>query len=449
MNFNKILAYGNAARKGLPISRSAWKSPTDIRRMQNEAIHKAVSIAYYHTEFYRKKYDAAGVHPDDIRSLEDLPKLPITTKQELIDNFDAAIPAPMNRDLSFLMGTSGTTGQAIQIYKDQIWLAHAFGFTLRMRRLHDMGIPKAAFIYDANAENNIETQMEIFLKYFSRHALQISVETEVGEIMTMLENSKVNYIATYPSMMRELARLRRDGRGQNLRIKKVGVSGELLDDFSRRYIEEAFDCECYNAYISTEGGPVALECPHKKMHLNSDFVNVEIVDQQGRPRPVGEDGLILVTCYDTGYGTPIIRYNGCADIGQISDETCSCGQNTPIMGPIKGRSVESIRLPDGRVYHAFSMTIPMEKIQLEFGKGRLRTYQIWQSDPATVSISLIRNEAKTAPDDDLADLLTVVREKYGKQLGSDITLTVKEVKYEDLQKVDNIGMPTPLVLGMR
>ena len=119
------------------------------------------------------------------------------------------------------------------------------------------------------------------------------------------------------------------------------------------------------------------------------------------------------------------------------------------MGPIKGRSVESIRLPDGRVYHAFSMTIPMEKIQLEFGEGRLRTYQIWQSDPATVSISLIRNEAKTAPDDDLADLLTVVREKYGKQLGSDITLTVKEVKYEDLQKVDNIGMPTPLVLGMR
>ena len=131
--------------------------------------------------------------------------------------------------------------------------------------------------------------------------------------MKKLENTNVNYICTYTGVMRELATLRKNGMGGNLHIKMVGLTGEILDEYTRSHIEEAFGCQCYSAYISTEGGTIAQECGNKKMHIHTDFVTPEIVDSKGNGLPPGEDGLILLTCHDGSYGTPIIRYSGCAD----------------------------------------------------------------------------------------------------------------------------------------
>ena len=111
-----------------------------------------------------------------------------------------------------------------------------------------------------------------------------------------------------------------------------------------QHIEEAFGCECFGLYSSTEGGLTAWECVNKKMHCSTDSVTVEIVDGQGNPLPAGVDGNILLTCHDRGLGTPLIRYAGCADVGQLADETCDCGVHTPILGQVKGRIVDSVHL---------------------------------------------------------------------------------------------------------
>ena len=439
---------GKAAGKSVTIYRRPWKSEEYIRKVQGKALHRAVSIAYHYTQFYKDKYNSHGVHPDDIQSIDDLSKLPVITKKELIDNFENAVPALIDKESAFLLGTSGTTGQSFQLYKDYTWLAHGFAFALRTLKIHGIRfLPRVAFIFDSNSNTIIEKKTQSYFKYFSRGTAIIPVEEDMEQIMKKLEKTNVNYICTYTGVMRELATLRKNGMGRNLKIKMVGLTGEILDEYTRRHIEEAFGCKCYSAYISTEGGTIAQECRNKKMHIHTDFVTPEIVDSRGTPLPDGEDGLILLTCYDGSYSTPIIRYSGCADIGQILPEKCDCGFNTPIMANIRGRVVDAIHLPDGRVFHAFAMTIPMEKIQRNYSRGRIRRYQIEQHDLDRITISIVRDDSTADANDSLSDLLKIIEKTYSDQLGKSTSIVVKEKRFEELTRIDNDGMPMPLVLS--
>ncbi len=445
MNFTRLAGIPKAVVSGYLLSRKSWESQECLRELQNKALQKTVATAYYQTIFFKEKYDTHGVHPNDINTVEDLAKLPITTKKELMDNFEDALPRSLNKKAALLMGTSGTTGQPIDVYKDFKWVAHLFAYFLFLLKLHKMKSIKAAFIADINSHSTIEQRAHGFLKLFARKAVILPVEKDLVKVMKKLENEDVNYIATYPGVMRELATLKKNGMGKNLNISKIGLAGEMLDDCTREHIEEAFNCTCYSSYISTEGGPIAIECEHKNLHVNSGSVIVEAVDQNGRLVPKEEDGRILLTCIDGGSGTPIIRYDGCSDIGQLQTKTCDCGLNTPIMAPIKGRVVDTIHLPDGRIYHAFAMTVPMWEIQKECGMDFIRQYQIVQHHLDKITISFIRNSAKVKPEDSLTRHIEIIKERYQKKLGEDVEISVREV--DELPRGANPSMPAPLVLS--
>jgi len=445
MGLGEFFGAGRALFKGYSFSKNVFKSPKALKKLQNRRLHNLVSTAYLQTEFYREKYDRHGVHPDDIQTVEDLSKLPIVTKDELTSHFEATIPTPLNREKALLMGTSGSTGRPLQVYKDDLWLAHFFGFGLMMRRHHKMGMPRVAFILDVGSQGSIENYTLAYAKYFSKLAMVLPVELDIVEMMEQLEKSNINYIATYTGIMRELATLKNNGMGQNLNLKKIGLSGEILDDYTREHVENTFGCPCYSAYVSTEGGPIAVECKNKKMHIYSDATIMEIVDEQGKPVPKGQDGRVVLTNPIKGYSTPIIRYSGCADVGRLLEEDCDCGVNTPIIGPIQGRVTDSIHLPNGKIYHAFSMTIPMEKIQKQYARNRIRQYQIVQHELNSIIISIVRNKEKAKPDDTLEDIMDVIKKRYQEQLGKEMNLAIREVK--EIPKGNNPGMPTPLVIS--
>ncbi|MCP4602229.1 MAG: phenylacetate--CoA ligase family protein [Proteobacteria bacterium] len=449
MGIGKVFRIGKAVFDGYRLSKNVCKSSKYIEKLQNKRLSKAVATAYYETDFYREKYDSHGVKPRDIQGIEDLSKLPIVTKQELMDNFETAIPKSLNRERAIAIGTSGSTGQPLQVYKDQMWLAHCFGFAFLMRRIHKMGLPRVGFIFDVGSSGSIEQHIQDnsvwYAKYFAPRTLILPVDLDIVEIMEKLEEAKVQYLCTYTGIARELATLRKNGMGKNLKIKKVGLTGEILDDYTRQHIESAFECTCYTSYASTEAGPIALECENKNMHVYSDTCIVEVTDEQGNAMPKGEDGRIVLTCPVMGLSTPVIRYNGCSDAGRILPGKCNCGVNTPIMGPIQGRLTDSIHLPNGKIYHAFSMTIPMEKILRDHSRDRIRQYQIVQGKVDEITISLLRNKAKTEPDDSLSDIMKIIKKKYQEQLGSEVHLTLNEV--EEIPKGNNMAMPTPLVLS--
>lgn len=442
MEFDRVKFLVKIFFNGYRYARRTYSSRENLRAVENEALRRAIHIAYHETDFYRERFDRAGIKPGDIRTIEDLSLIPITTKKDLADNFAALIPRSMDKNRSYLLRTSGSTGNPIQVYKDEGWVTHVVASAIRLIKMHTTVFPKTALILDSKSRGAYEKHSVNFYKYIGARISIISVQQDIEKIMTDLEICRPDYIVTYTGVMRELARLRKAGRGRQLRLRKVALTGEILDDFTRAYIEDAFDCLCYSTYISTEGGPMASECVNKKLHANIDANTLEIVDSQGQPVKKGEDGFVVMTCHDGGHGTPVIRYSGCADMSRWTDETCDCGYQTPILSSIRGRADDAIHLPDGRVCHAFNMTIPMEKIQRGNQGELIRQYQIVQHDFDRIDISLVRNaDAHELPE----DLLHQIGRVYQEQLGPLVNISVKEVP--SISRSSSSVARAPLVLS--
>ena len=130
----------------------------------------------------------------------------------------------------------------------------------------------------------------------------------IKEVMKKLNAFNPDIILTYPVTYQNLAFLKYKGFGKNVNPKFMFVSGYLLDDYTRSYVEEAFNCKMFNGYgaaeTSSEAG-VAIECPEKKWHINHDYFHVEAIDDSMEPVDLGKIGHIVVTRL-FGKGTPII-----------------------------------------------------------------------------------------------------------------------------------------------
>ncbi len=445
MNLKKACGIVNAFSDGFMQHGHIFKDSRKYAAFRDKRLRRTVMTAYYETDFYRRKYDEHGVKPEEISTIADLHKLPIVTKEELIDNFEDAIPRSLDRENAYLMGTSGSTGRPIQIYKDYNFISQFVSSSLQGIRMHRLGIPKVCFIMDNLSADNFESTLETYMKIGMGYFKVMTVQQDLLDMIKELQRFNPDYIMTYTGILREIATVVKNTPGIKFRLKKVCVGGEMLDAYTRQHIEEAFGCPCYNFYAATEGGFIAWECEHKKMHIKAEDITLEIVDAEGHVVPPGQDGHILMTCHDGGRGTPIIRYSGCSDISHLESKPCSCGVNTQILGQIHGRVVDSIHLPDGRIYHAFYMTIPMEKLQREHFNDHIAQYQIVQHDLEHISISLVRNK-EVAGDKPLNQTIDMIAAEYQKLLGEQVKLIVQEVN--TLPRTDNAGTPIPLVQSM-
>ncbi|HEC76485.1 MAG TPA: phenylacetate--CoA ligase family protein, partial [Thermoplasmatales archaeon] len=337
----------------------AWRlKPEEIRKYQGKALKKAVKYAYK-APLYHKKYKKAGVHPDNIHGIKDLQKLPLIFKEDLIKGFpDDIIPVGYKKDNSYLVGTSGSSGRPVTMYKDMEYITiealagirqlRAYGMNWRKTRITNIGdfsIPKTT-----DEECLKKGLMGNLSPFFSLNNYQMLYTGEEAKKLLMeVGKFKPELLIGYTSVLMGLATLKMKGFGKNVEPKYIISSGEVLDDYSRHYIQKAFDAKVLNLYATTEGGSIAFECLNGNFHINSDFVNVEILDKNGEPVGENEFGSIVITRLYPG-GTPIIRYTGLNDIGSLKNEYCDCGMNTPLMKSLEGRKKDAIVFPDGRIF---------------------------------------------------------------------------------------------------
>ena len=155
----------------------------------------------------------------------------------------------------------------------------------------------------------------------------------------------------YPSALAHIAR-RAEARGVDLQaagVKVAFVTAEQLLDAHKATIEEAFACRVANGYGGRDLGFAAHQCPEGGMHLSAEDIVLEIVNEDGAPVPVGEEGEIVVTHLATS-DFPFIRYRT-GDLGVLSDATCSCGRGLPLLQSVQGAN-DRPRRSRGRHGHA-------------------------------------------------------------------------------------------------
>ncbi|MES2090994.1 MAG: AMP-binding protein [Pseudomonadota bacterium] len=209
------------------------------------------------------------------------------------------------------------------------------------------------------------------------------------QLMAKVQALDPTVIATYPSAAVLLAEERLAGRLE-IAPREVWTGGETLSVSMRKLVQQAFGCQVVDSYGASEFISMAIDCPYGHLHLNSDWVILESVDDQGRVLPAGEAGTSTLLTNLANHVQPLIRYN-LGDSIRLYSHACACGSHLPVI-EVQGRSDDTLRL--GRPGEKAVSVLPLAfSTVLEEGAG-LFDFQIVQQGPSELLLSTgMRGEA--------------------------------------------------------
>ena len=343
-----------------------------IVALQNERLAATVRRVYENVPFYRNKMEQAGVTPDDIRTIDDLHKLPFSYKQDLRDTYPYGLFAVPLKDVVRLHASSGTTGKQIVV-----------GYTRNDLEVWDECVARALTAAGCTDEDIVHVSYGYGLftgglgadggaKRIGATAVPVSSGNTQRQV-TILKDFGSTILCCTPSYALHIAEvLYASGYTKDDIKLKAGVFGaEPWTNEMRRKIEEMLGLTAYDIYGLTEiiGPGVAFECKEQTgMHVNEDHFIVEVIDPDtGEVLPEGTQGELVFTCI-TKEAFPILRYRT-RDIGVITRGKCSCGRTLVKMTKPRGRTDDMLIIRGVNVFPSQIETVLLEK-------GYTANYQI-------------------------------------------------------------------------
>lgn len=315
-------------------------SREELTSLQNERLSQTVRRVYEKVPLYRERMDAAGITPDDIRTVNDLTKLPFTTKQDLRDTYPYGMFAVPMTDVVRLHASSGTTGKQIVVgYTEhdlEVWS------DILARQFTALGVGTEDFIHVAFGYGLFTGGFGVHSGAQKVGATVIPVSTgNTARQLTIMQDFGSTVLCSTPSYALYLTETAASENVIDKLKLRVGIFGaEPWTEEMRRQIENKLHIKAYDVYGLTEvmGPGVAYECEAQKgMHVNEDHFIIEVVDPETlQPVPDGVPGEIVFTTL-TKEAFPVIRYRT-KDIGTITHEKCSCGRTFVRMSKPKGRT---------------------------------------------------------------------------------------------------------------
>lgn len=404
------------------LNRNQWLSRQKLAEIQQRKLKAIIKDSYENVPYYRKLFDSHGVKPEDIRTVEDLSKIPITAKST-IQSLPITEITSKKVDLSKCVSTrtSGTQGIPLTIYfrkeddnfLDMVWARTRLENGQRL-------IDKTAHIRVTTYLTHPKTK-----NWFEWLGIWRMVDVSLFDIKHLLEIlEKVNpeVIIGHASELKLLAEALQGQRNKKMHPRLIFTTAELLDANSRRFIASTFGAQLFDCYGTHELGLIAWECSKKSgYHINIDSVVVEFV-WNGKTVSPGKEGKLVCTGLHS-YAMPFIRYE-IGDVGVKSDEKCPCGRGLPFMKIIEGRLADFIVLPSGRMVSPYSLTCAMETVP---GIAR---YQIVQERRNKIVVRLVRGK-QFSP-----EVFSKIIEKFQALLKEEVEIEFKvmEVIPKDSQK---------------
>jgi phenylacetate-CoA ligase len=343
------------------LRRSAFWEEERLLKTQEKQLRAIVSYAYECVPFYKRKYRDAGIEPEDIRTRDDLSRLPILTKDEIRDNFGEMVSCEYDVEKLRRLSTSGSTGKPTHLYVSQA--ESEFRKAKHLRANISCGQKPFDLWATITAPHHFSeaTRLQRVLAFYAPRP--ISVFQSVGSQISILEKWRPDILDGYSSSLAILAKEVK-GRGvESIRPRFVIGGAELIDDVSRKLVEESFSAPFYDQYSSVELERMSWQCPAKQgYHIDADAMILQFLDKSGEEVAIGERGEIVCTSL-FNRAMPLIRY-AIGDVGVQSDESCVCGRTLPLMKVVEGRKDSLLLFPDGRVITPRTFTIAMNEFKL-------------------------------------------------------------------------------------
>jgi len=359
----------------------------DIQRYQFENLGRLLCHVYEKSAYYKEAFDMHGVHPSEIRGLEDMAKLPYLTKNELVKRFDDIVTTQPSILIS-QKTTGGSTGQAVTLLKNADALARERAATWRAYAWAgvQIGDPQARFWgTPLHASQRLKYKLIDFVANRKRFSAFNINEQRLEEFYQQLVHFRPAYLYGYVSVIELFARfIRQHKYVLPDSVKCVITTSEVLSDGVRESIKSSLNLDVFNEYGCGEVGSVAHECEYGEMHVMEDNLILEII-------PSVEDsaaGEIVVTDL-FNYATPLIRYK-LGDYASISGKRCACGRTLKVIGNIHGRAYDCIQTEDGRVFHPEVMMYIFEEIKSTV--GGIEQFQVVQETLSKLCIKIVKAE---------------------------------------------------------
>jgi phenylacetate-CoA ligase len=353
-NYLRTLYYLNMLR------RSAFWEEERLLEFQEKKLRAIVSYAYEFVPFYHRKYENAGIEPGDIKKRKDLSKLPILTKDEIRNNLGEMISRDYNVEKLRRLSTSGSTGKPTHLYVSQAESEFRKAKHLRA----NISVGQRPFdlwaVITAPHHFSEATRLQRALAFYAPRP--ISVFQSVDSQISILQKWRPDILDGYSSSLAILAKEVGDRGVKSIKPRFVIGGAELIDNVSRKLVEESFSAPFYDQYSSVELERMSWQCREKRgYHIDADAMILQFLDGSGEEVSVGERGEIVCTSlFNTAM--PLIRY-AIGDVGVQSDESCVCGRTLPLMKVVEGRKDSLLLFPDGRVITPRTFTIAMNEFK--------------------------------------------------------------------------------------
>ena len=307
--------------------------------IQSARLVKLVDYVYHNVEFYRKKMQAIDLMPGDIKGLDDITKLPFTTKDDLRDNYPFGLFAVPNSEIVRIHASSGTTGKATVVgytrYDLDVW-SECVARCLTMAGVSKDDIIQVAYGYG------------LFTGGLGAHGGAEKIGATVvpmstgnsKKLTTMMVDFGATAIACTPSYLLHISEvLENEGIIDQIKLRSAICGAEPWTEKMRNEIEKRLKIKAYDIYgLSEVMGPgVACDCDfHKGLHVCEDHFYPEVLDTATlSPVKDGETGELAFTTL-TKEGIPLIRYRT-KDLTSIDHSPCECGRTSARISRFKGR----------------------------------------------------------------------------------------------------------------
>jgi len=410
-------------RFGRVLQRSQWLSRAQIERLQNGNLRVLLKHAYETVPYYRRVFRERGLTPRDIKSVDDLAKLPILTKPDIRKNFEDLVSRSIPRS-RLIPYHSGGTGDPVHFYitKESFSWEVAAEFRAYSWAGYRLGDP-CFVLWGSPADlSKYKSIISRFTKTFE-NVLTVDAFLMTDEVLSryasLLEKFNPRIVRGYAHSVYMLARHLLEKNINNVRPSAVITTAEVLLDSKRKRIEEAFGCPVFDYYGSREVGGLAAECKeHKGYHISAENVVLEFI-REGERVAAGENGLFLVTNL-RNFGMPLIRYR-IGDVGKPSDDVCSCGRGLPLMSSIEGRTIEFLKVYD----KASGRVVPVSPGVFEVALGYLplKQYRVYQESLKKIVVKAVKGNDYSQ---EHTDFLTRYVRNY---FGSDVMIEMEFVDY--------------------
>ena len=362
----------------------------EIEKLQMERLQQTLQRCM-HTSFYKQRFAEIGLKPEDIHSLDDLQKIPFTTKQDLRNHYSFGPSAVPLEKVVRLHSSSGTTGTPTVILHTQHDLDEWANAVARC--LYMVGLRRGDIFQNSSGYGMFTGGLGF--QYGAERLGMLTVPAAAGntkrqiKFITDFGTTALHAIPSYAGRLYEVMEEMGIDPRRDTKLRTLIIGAEPHSDEQRRRIEDMLGVKAYNSFGMSEmcGPGVAFECPEQNgLHIWEDYYIVEIVNPDTlEPVPEGEIGELVLTTINRE-AMPLLRYRT-RDLTRILPGDCPCGRHHKRLDRMKGRSDDMMILKGVNIF-----PIQIENILMQFkelGNEYLITLtNLEANDEMTVEVEL-------------------------------------------------------------